>query len=105
MDFGTRKHDAIPYRAVGPVTEEEYESRRERYDKQLKEKAGYDPTGKSTEEKVAALRRYRTAEYERLMDAVYKRRGWTKDGVPTLEKIKTLGIDYPDVVELLKKHQ
>jgi aldehyde:ferredoxin oxidoreductase len=39
------------------------------------------------------------------MDAVYKRRGWTEDGVPTLEKIKTLGIDYPDVVELLKKHQ
>jgi aldehyde:ferredoxin oxidoreductase len=104
MGFGTREHDVIPYRSVGPVTKEEYESRAERYDKQLKEKLGYDPTGKSTEEKMAALRRYREAEYERLKDAVYKRRGWNTNGVPTLEKVKALGIDFPDVVELLKKH-
>ncbi|MFX1539128.1 MAG: aldehyde ferredoxin oxidoreductase C-terminal domain-containing protein, partial [Promethearchaeota archaeon] len=44
-------------------------------------------------------------EYERLKDAVYKRRGWTKNGVVTLEKAKELGIDFPEVVELLKKHQ
>jgi aldehyde:ferredoxin oxidoreductase len=105
MGFGTREHDAIPYRSMGPVTKEEYESRRERYDKQLKEKVGFDPTGRSTEEKILALRKYREAEYERLKDAVYQRRGWTKNGVPTLEKAKALGIDYPDVVELLKKHQ
>ncbi len=104
MGFGTREYDKIPYRAVGPVTKEEYESRAERYDKQLKEKVGYDPTGKTTEEKMAALRKYREAEYEKLKDAVYKRRGWTSDGVPTLEKVKSLGIDFPDVVELLKKH-
>jgi aldehyde:ferredoxin oxidoreductase len=105
MGYGTREHDAIPYRAVGPVTKEEYESRQERYDKQLKEKVGFDPTGKTTEEKMKVLRKYREAEYERLKDAVYKRRGWTKNGVPTLEKVKALGIDYPDVVELLEKHQ
>jgi len=105
MGFGTREHDAIPYRSMGPVTKEEYESRRQRYDKQLKEKVGFDPTGRSTEEKILALRKYREAEYERLKDAVYQRRGWTKNGVPTLEKAKALGIDYPDVVELLKKHQ
>ncbi len=51
------------------------------------------------------LRKYREAEYERLKDAVYERRGWTKNGVPTLEKVKALGIDYPDVVELLEEHQ
>jgi len=105
MGYGTREHDAIPYRAVGPVTKEEYESRQERYDKQLKEKVGFDPTGKTTEEKMNVLRKYREAEYERLKDAVYKRRGWTKNGVPTLEKVKALGIDYPDVVELLEEHQ
>jgi aldehyde:ferredoxin oxidoreductase len=105
MGFGTREHDAIPYRSVGPVTKEEYESRRERYDKQLKEKFGFDPSGRSTEEKMAALRKYREGEYERLKDAVYQRRGWTKNGVPTLAKVKALGIDHPDVVELLKKHQ
>jgi len=105
MGFGTREHDALPYRAVGPVTREEYESRAERYDKQLREKVGYDPEGKSTEEKMAALRKYREAEYEKLKDAVYARRGWNKNGVPTLEKVKALGIDFPDVVELLRKHE
>ncbi|MGA2769041.1 MAG: aldehyde ferredoxin oxidoreductase C-terminal domain-containing protein [Candidatus Bathyarchaeia archaeon] len=105
MGFGTREYDALPYRAVGPVTREEYESRAERYDKQLREKVGYDPEGKSTEEKMAALRKYREAEYEKLKDAVYARRGWNKNGVPTLEKVKALGIDFPDVVELLRKHE
>jgi len=105
MGYGTREHDAIPYRAVGPVTKVEYESRQERYDKQLKEKVGFDPTGKTTEEKMNVLRKYRESEYERLKDAVYERRGWTKNGVPTLEKVKSLGMDYPDVLALLEKHQ
>jgi aldehyde:ferredoxin oxidoreductase len=104
LGFGTREHDVLPYRAVGPVTKEEYESRAERYDKQLKDKVGFDPADKSTEEKMRALREYRETEYEKLKDNVYKRRGWNSNGVPTLEKVKTLGIDYPDVVELLKKH-
>jgi aldehyde:ferredoxin oxidoreductase len=105
MGFGTREHDTVPYRAVGPVTKEEYESRRERYDKQLKEKLGIDPTGKSTEEKMAILRKYRETEYEKLKDAVYKRRGWNQNGVPTIEKAKALGIDFPDVIELLEQEQ
>jgi len=103
MGFGTRRYDTIPYRAVGPVTKEEYESRAERYDRQL-QKLGYDPKGKSTEEKMMALRKHREAEYERLKDAVYKRRGWNADGVPTLEKVRALSIDYPDVVDILQKH-
>jgi aldehyde:ferredoxin oxidoreductase len=104
MGFGTREHDNVPYRSVGPVTKEEYESRQERYDKQLREKVGYDPVGKSTKEKMAALRKYREAEYERLKDAVYRRRGWNSNGVPTPQKARELGIDFPDVMELLHKH-
>jgi len=102
LGCGTREHDTVPYRAVGPVTEEEYESRRERYDKQLKEKLGIDPSGKSTKEKMIVLRKYREAEYEKLKAAVYKRRGWTTNGVPTTEKAKALGIDFPDVMKLLQ---
>jgi len=105
MGFGTRKHDDIPYRSVGPVTKEEYQSRAEHYDKQLKEKVGYSPEGESTEEKMAVLRNYRESEYEKLKDAVYKRRGWNSNGVPTLQKIRELGIDLPDVVKLIKKSQ
>ena len=59
MGGGTRKDDMPPYRAVGPVTVEEYESRAERYDKQLAEIVGVDPAGRTVEEKMALLREYR----------------------------------------------
>jgi aldehyde:ferredoxin oxidoreductase len=105
MGYGRREHDQIPYRSAGPVTEEEYESRQERYDAQLKEKVGIDPSTMSTAEKVKALRAFREEQYGKLCDAAYKRRGWTMDGVPTIETLKRLGIDYPDVVEIVKPYQ
>jgi aldehyde:ferredoxin oxidoreductase len=104
MGQGTREHDAVPYRSVGPVTVAEYESRAERYDRQLRELVGFDPAGKTTKEKTAALRAYREEQYEKLLDAVYERRGWTRDGIPTLETLRALEIDFPDVVELVRKH-
>jgi aldehyde:ferredoxin oxidoreductase len=102
MGFGRRQHDAIPYRAVGPVTEEEYESRAERYDRQLVETFKVAIDGKSTAQKIAIMRKHREAQYEKLIDAVYKRRGWTSDGIPTLKTVKRLGIDFEDVVKVLK---
>jgi aldehyde:ferredoxin oxidoreductase len=102
MGFGRREHDTLPYRAVGPVTELEYESRAERYDSQLAELCKIDPAGKSTAEKVALLRTFRERQYEMLTDAVYKRRGWTPEGIPTLATVQRLGIDFPEVVALLK---
>jgi len=104
MGLGTREHDAIPYRSVGPVTEEEYASRADRYDAQLREKVGIEPTGMSTAQKVIALRAHRERQYEQLIDAVYKRRGWTADGIPTIEKLEELGIDLPDVVAVVRSH-
>ena len=53
---------------------------------------------------MAALRAYREDQYERLTDAVYARRGWTPDGVPTVEKLRELGIDFPEVVEVVKPY-
>lgn len=102
--YGRREHDNVPYRSMGPVTVEEYESRAERYDKQLRELLGLDPTKMTTQEKLAALRKYREEQYERLKDAVYARRGWTQDGVPTLETLRRLGIDYPDVVAVVQQY-
>jgi aldehyde:ferredoxin oxidoreductase len=103
--FGTRKHDRQPYRAAGPVTVEEYESRAERYDGQLKEKVNYDPAGKTTEEKIAALRKYREAQYESLLDAVYLRRGWNKNGVPTIDFLKKIGMDLPELIDVVRNYQ
>jgi aldehyde:ferredoxin oxidoreductase len=105
MGQGTRQFDIPPYRAVGPVTKEEYESRAERYDKQLKDIVGVDPAGKSTEEKMALHRQWRMDRYNKMVDVVYKRRGWTPDGVPTIDTLKLLKIDFPDLVELVKPHQ
>jgi aldehyde:ferredoxin oxidoreductase len=105
MGFGTRAHDRVPYRSQGPVTEAEYESRQERYDKQLQEEVGLQLDGLSTADKVAALRRVREGRYQKLLDAVYKRRGWNSNGIPTLKKVRALGIDkVPGLVELLAAH-
>ena len=102
LGYGTREHDAIPFRSQGPVTEEEYESRSDRYDAQLRELVGLETNGKSTADKLGALRKYRQEQYQSLTDAVYERRGWTKDGVPTLETLKRLEIDFPDVVKVVE---
>ncbi len=105
MGFGTRKHDAQPYRAAGPVTVEEYESRQERYDGQMKELIGIDPEGKTTEEKLAITRKYRENRYEKLLDAVYLRRGWTNNGVPKIEYLEKIGMALPELIETVKDHQ
>ncbi len=94
-------HDLPPYRAVGPVTAEEYESRAERYDGQLKTQVGFDPVGRTTAEKMAALRAHREAQYVALQKVVYKRRGWTADGLPTRARLEELGIAIPEVLALL----
>jgi len=104
MGRGKRKDDYPPYRAVGPVTEKEYLSRAERYDAQLKEKIGLDPSAMSLAEKIAAHRKYREAMYDSLVDAVYKRRGWTPEGVPRPEHLAEIGMDLPELLEVVKKH-
>ena len=104
VGFGTREHDYPPYRAVGPVTEDEYESRQDRYDKQLEDLVGVDPAGLSIDEKKNRLRKYREDQYEQLLDAVYKRRGWSENGIPTKEKLVSLGIDLPEVLQVVEKN-
>ena len=103
--YGTREHDRQPYRAAGPVTVEEYESRAERYDTQMKEVVGINPEGKTTEEKIKITRKHREEQYERLIDAVYKRRGWNNNGVPEIEFLRKIGMDLPEVIEVVKDYQ
>jgi aldehyde:ferredoxin oxidoreductase len=105
MGYGRREHDDIPYRSMGPVTVEEYESRQDRYDTQLKDIIDTDPAGLSSEEKVKMLREYREDRYEKLKDAVYKRRGWGRNGVPLADHIKKMGIDFPGVLKTVEPFQ
>ena len=102
---GERKDDIPPYRAMGPVTVEEYESRVLRYDKQLKEIIKVDGVDEmSTEEKMAILRDFRYDQYNKVTDAAFKRRGWTLEGVPTVERLKELKIDLPELVAIAEEH-
>lgn len=106
LGFGTRKDDMPPYRAVGPVTKEEYESRAEKYyDRQMKEIIGVDPAGKTTEEKMKITRDHRMKQYNKAVDAAYQRRGWTSEGVPTIARLRQLGIDLPELVDIIKGDQ
>jgi aldehyde:ferredoxin oxidoreductase len=57
----------------------------------------------TTEEKMQELRKYREAQYELLMDAVYERRGWDGDSIPTVEKLRSLGMDLPEVLEVVEE--
>jgi len=102
MGKGLRENDIPPYRMVGPVTREEYLSREERYDGQIREKLGLDPGEMTLEAKMDVVRKYREEQYQKLLDSVYKRRGWTLKGVPTLETLRTFKVDFPEVVAVVK---
>jgi aldehyde:ferredoxin oxidoreductase len=104
MGFGTRKYDYPPYRAMGPVTCKEYESRAKFYDQQIIDILSIDPIILSTQEKIDRLRHYRENQYDQMVDEVYRQRGWSKNGIPTIELSRRLGIDFPEVVELIKKY-
>jgi len=106
MGRGRRKDDWIPYRSMGPVTEMEYMSRKDRYDKQLVEKLALTKEQvekMDTKEKLKILYEFRRNQYQKLADAVYFRRGWTPNGVPTPQKMKALGMDEPKMLKMLQE--
>jgi aldehyde:ferredoxin oxidoreductase len=106
MGRGQRKDDWIPFRAMGPVTEMEYVSRKERYDKPLVEKLGRsekDVEKMTVQEKLRILYEFRRDQYEKLADAVYYRRGWTPNGVPTPQKMKQLGFTDKKMLKMLQE--
>lgn len=95
LGHGRREDDSNPpYRSIGPVTKEEYESRMDRYDKQLTEILGkelQDIQKISIEERLTETRKDRIERYNKLQDAVYDKRGWNhKSGVIKIKKAKEL---------------
>jgi aldehyde:ferredoxin oxidoreductase len=92
--YGTRVHDYIPERAMGPATTEEYEYRQGDYDKELAERL--DVTVEElpilVEERRGKLMELRYEDFNKLMDTVYKEKGWDSNGVPTDETLEKLGL-------------
>lgn len=97
-----REKDRPPYRAVGPVTIEEYLFKEDFYDEKVKEIAGDKVETMDIKEKMQTLREYREEFYEKLLSAVYECRGWDENGIPKIETLKRLNIDYPDVVKIVE---
>jgi aldehyde:ferredoxin oxidoreductase len=105
MGRGTRADDWIPYRAMGPVTEMEYLSRKDRYDGQLVDVQKFSKdkvVAMKTAEKMQLTYDYRQNQYEKLKDAVYCRRGWTQNGIPTPQKMKSLGFTEDAMLKILQ---
>ena len=103
MGKGTRANHNCPNRGLGPVFEDEWMARPDYFDDKLRE-AGIEPEGLSVKEKIERLQTHRRGQWEQLVDKVYARRGWNRNGIPTLGTVRRLGIDYPDVVELLERN-
>jgi len=76
--------------------------RKDLYDRQLKDEAGVDPAGMSTAERLTALRKHREELYSDLLSALYRLRGWTGEGRPTAKKLIGLGIDFPEVLDVVR---
>ena len=107
MGRGRRKDDWIPYRSMGPVTKMEYKSRKDRYERYLIEQIGIkqkDADEMNVEEKMKIIYKYRQNQYQKLVDAVYYRRGWTPNGVPTPQKMKQLGITDKKMLSMLQNN-
>jgi aldehyde:ferredoxin oxidoreductase len=107
MGKGRRKDDMPPFRSMGPVTRLEYVSRQDRYDGQLMEQLKIpeeELEELSIEDRMKLLYDHRMDQYNKLMDAVYFRRGWTPNGVPTPQKMEQLGFgDEKEMLEMLQK--
>ncbi len=99
---GTRDFHNIPYRAMGPVYADEWEARSEYYDNELRE-AGIEPERLPVEEKISKLRVIREQQWITLVDAVYNKRGWDRNGIPTLEKLREIDMELPELVKIVKE--
>ena len=56
----------------------------------------------NVKEKMKLLYEHRQDQYQKLADAVYYRRGWTPNGVPTPQKMKQLDMDDPKMLKVLQ---
>jgi len=97
MVYGTEtaRHDRIPERAGGPTDDALYDAEQEDndrelaglLDKPLAEVQGMPPARKR--ERLMGRRKERLRE---LVQAYYRARGWTEEGIPTPETLKRIGL-------------
>ena len=63
-----------------------------------------DVSSMPVEKKLKVLYDHRQDQYQKLADAVYFRRGWTPNGVPTPQKMKEIGFgDETEMLQMLRQ--
>lgn len=97
------KEDTPPYRAMGPVTQEEYLDREAHHDAQIEKATGMDVKKMKLPRKIEELRRIKMELFEDLQQKVYAIRGWDENGIPTEETLKRLDIDFPEAKALVSE--
>ena len=91
----TGDRDAIPDRAIGPIDNELYDAEKDYHDGELGRLLGKSPDeiGRMhTDEKRLSLMHERKNRLRELIQAYYRERGWTPDGVPTPDTLKEIGL-------------
>ncbi|HEY9162014.1 MAG TPA: aldehyde ferredoxin oxidoreductase C-terminal domain-containing protein [Desulfomonilia bacterium] len=97
MAYGkeTGAHDWIPDRAIGPTTDSLYEAEMEYNDEEVSRITGKDRSianQMSVAEKRAILMNSRKDRLKNLVQSYYDARGWTSQGIPSIETLKKLGL-------------
>ncbi len=98
---GTRASDQIPQRAIGPAYFNEYEARAEYYDEWLQQQLGDNKVPSTPEQRHKLLMEKRIEAYQHLCDIVYKKKGFTSDGIPKRETVEKFGLMDKQAKQLL----
>ncbi len=89
---GRRADDQIPLRAMGPAFFNEYQARAEYYDEWLRKNLGDGKLPASPEQRHRLLIEKRSQAYQQLCDAVYEKKGFTKEGIPRRETVEKFAL-------------
>ena len=102
---GTREHDMIPLRAMGPAFPDEYQRREAHYDQWLSDQMGEgEILPESLQDRHRLLIKFRLKAYDMLCDSVYSARGYDSNAVPLSETVKKFGLYDEQARALLAMH-
>jgi aldehyde:ferredoxin oxidoreductase len=91
----TGLYDRIPERAIGPTDDALYDAEQEDNDRELArflEKPLAEVQGMPAAKKRELLMDRRKGQLQELVQTYYRVRGWNKEGVPTPETLKRIGL-------------
>ena len=99
---GTRVSDRIPLRAMGPAFFNEYQARSDYYDEWLADQVGEKEVPDNSEARHLLVTKLREDAYERLCDAVYQQKGYTRDAIPLPETLEKFDLLDEQAIDLLR---